>query len=310
MLGRRALAMSVMATGAAAEAPVALSLATATPGGGFPAFGAAFVAALAGVDAGLAVTPRNTAGSTENVRLLAEGAVDLGLVQGETAYAALAAGQGVTVLTAMCSAPSLFALSASSTAESFEMLRGRRIAWGARGSGFVILARQAMGGIGLDIERDFDAVFLERAGDGPAMVREERVAALWGGGIGWPGFRTLAEGPGGVRFLGPSPAERARILAAAPMLRAMALPAGSYAGQTAPIETIGTWSMVLARPGLAEAVGYRLAAALDRARPELARLLPAAAETTPANTLVAAPGPAAIHPGVRRYLGERGLIAG
>src|SRR4051794_41709134 len=106
-LGRRIVAMAGigMAVGDAGEAAPALSLATATPGGGFPAYGAAFVGALAAVDPGLAVTPRNTAGSTENVRLLAAGQVDLGLVQGETAMAALGDGSGTTVLTAMYSAP-------------------------------------------------------------------------------------------------------------------------------------------------------------------------------------------------------------
>ena len=56
---------------------------------------------------------------------------------------------------------------------------------------------------GLDQERDFQAVYLERAGDGPAMVLDGRVAALWGGGIGWPGFTAVAKAPGGARFIAP-----------------------------------------------------------------------------------------------------------
>ena len=50
----------------------------------------------------------------------------------------------------------------------------------------MILARYVLDGLGLDRDRDFKAVFLERAGDGPAMVLDGRVAALWGGGLGWP----------------------------------------------------------------------------------------------------------------------------
>ncbi|MBX9750183.1 MAG: hypothetical protein K5Q68_11300 [Roseococcus sp.] len=78
----------VLASQALAQAPLALSLATATPGGGFPAYGAAFAAAVMAADPMLVIEPRNIAGSLENVNLLAEGRVNLGLVAGETATAA------------------------------------------------------------------------------------------------------------------------------------------------------------------------------------------------------------------------------
>src|SRR5258708_37180673 len=48
-------------------------LGTATPGGGFPLYGAALAATMNEIDSSLAVTPRNTKGSTENVPLLEAG---------------------------------------------------------------------------------------------------------------------------------------------------------------------------------------------------------------------------------------------
>jgi len=39
---------------------------------------------------------------------------------------------------------------------------------------------------GLTADRDFEQVILEKAGDGPRLVLEGKVAALWGTGIGWP----------------------------------------------------------------------------------------------------------------------------
>ncbi len=316
MIGRRpVLAAPVLGLAGGARAqgpvpltPVTLSLATATPGGGFPAYGAAFAAAVHAADPMLTIAPRNTAGSLENVRLLAEGQVDLGLVAGETAAAALAAGRGVTLLFAMYAQPGLFGLRGDSPIRSIAELRGQRIAWGARGSGFVVLARQVMAGLGLDIERDFQGVLLDRAGDGPALVMEGRVAALWGGGAGWPGFVTIARGPHGLRLLGPDAAERARILAAEAALRAMSLPAGSYPGQAEAVESVGSWSLVLARPGLEEEVGYRLATALHKARGELGQRLPQASETTAENTATAVTDPALIQPGVRRFLRGLGLL--
>lgn len=309
MIRRRAVLASPALAGAArAQAPATLSLATATPGGGFPAYGAAFAAAVTSADPTLVIEPRNTAGSLENVTLLAEGRVDLGLVAGETATAALAAGRGVTLLFAMYAQPGLFGVRADSPAHSIRELRGQRVAWGARGSGFVVLARQVMAGLGLDMERDFQGVLLDRAGDGPAMVMDGRVAALWGGGAGWPGFVTLARGPQGLRFIAPDAAERARILATDPALRSMTLPSGSYPGQAEAVDSVGTWSLILARPGLEEDLGYRLAAALHRARTDLGTRLAQASETTAENTASAVTDPALIQPGVRRFLRGLGLL--
>lgn len=282
-------------------------LATATAGGGFPVYGTAFAAGLRSADPNLVIETRNSAGSLENVQLLARGEVDLGLVSGDTAMEALTAGRA-TMMVAMYSQPGLFGVLADSPYRSFSDLRGKRIAWGARGSGLVILARQMLGALGVNIERDFDAVMLDRAGDGPAMVMDGRVAALWGAGAGWPGFVALSAGPRGCRFIGPDAAEAARILATDGNMRPMALPTGSYQGQTAPIPSVGSWSMVLARPGLDDAVGYRIGAALRGGHDNMTRLLPQAAETTLENTAAAVADPGLIHPGMRRFLRESGLV--
>ncbi|MDB5413918.1 MAG: immunogenic protein precursor [Rubritepida sp.] len=282
--------------------PITVTLATATPGGGFPAYGDAFAGAVMTADPSITVTCQNTKGSLENVNLLAEGSVDLGLVAGETAMAALNSGKGITILTAMYATPGMFALRGDAPERSIEELLGKTIVWGAKSSGFVVLARQVMAGLGLDIERDFNPILLDKAGDGPAMVLDGRAAALWGGGAGWPGFAGVAKGEHGIRFLPPRAAECVQILNADPTLQPMSLPAVSYVGQEAAIPSVGTWSLVLARPGLEEEAGYRLAAALHAAREDIAKRLPQASETTGENTLAAASSAAMIHLGVRRFL--------
>ncbi len=287
-------------------------LGTATPGGGFSLFGAALIEALAEVDPSLAIEPRNTKGSTENVPLLRSGALDIALVQGEVAGEALSdAGRAqgrLWIVAAMYSTPGLFVVRADSPCRGIADLRGKPVAFGARGSGLVLLARAVLDGLGLDCERDFDAIYLERAGDGPAMVLDGRVAALWGGGMGWPGFKTVAESAVGARFIAPDAGEIARIREKHPFLKPLTLAAHSYEGQDAPIASVGSWSLILARDGLDDALAYRLARALHRAEAGLARRLPQARETTAANTLAAAPRTDLIHPGVRRYLHEAGLM--
>ena len=51
---------------------------TATPGGGFPLYGAAFADTINEIDPSLSVQPKNTKGSTENVPLLETGSLDTG----------------------------------------------------------------------------------------------------------------------------------------------------------------------------------------------------------------------------------------
>ncbi len=296
-----------MATSASAQ-NVKVTLGTATPGGGFPVYGDVFIAAVKAQDPMLEIVPVNTKGSTENVPRLEAGTLDMALVQGEVMHEALAgisrAKADLRIVTAMYPTAGMFVVRADSPAESIADLKGRKIAWGAAGSGLVILGRYVMDGLGLDAARDFDPVYLERAGDGPAMVLDGRVAALWGGGAGWPGFTAVTSSPGGGRFIAPDADERARVLARHGFLKTITQPAGSFPGQNAPVISVGSWSFVMARPGLDEAVAFRVAKALHAAEGAPSKQL---ADTTARNTLAAVGDQNLLHPGVRAYYRQAGL---
>jgi uncharacterized protein len=287
-------------------------LGTATPGGGFPVYGDAAAATINEADESLDVHTRNTKGSTENVPLLETGELDLGLVQGEVAYEALSgvgrAPSDLRILAAMYSTPGMFVVRADSAFRTIEDLVGTPVAFGARGSGLVILARYVLDGLGLDQQRDFQAVFLDQAGDGPKMVLDGRAAALWGGGIGWPGFAALARSASGARFIVPDADGIVRILGRHSFLKRLTVPASAYPGQDAPIPSVGSWSFIMARPSLGDDLVYRLTRALDRGANALGARLAQARETTAANTVAAAPRPDLLHPGTQRYLREIGLL--
>jgi len=298
-------------SGGSAERKTVVVLGTATPGGGFPVYGAAVADTVHETEPTLAIEQRNTKGSTENVPLLEAGQLDIALVQGEVAHEAFN-GIGrppanLRIVAAMYSTPGMFVVRADSQHRRLEDLRAKPVVFGARGSGLVILAKYVLDGLGLDQERDFQAVYLDRAGDGPAMVLDGRAAALWGGGQGWPGFGAVAKGPAGARFLAPDANGLAKILAKHAFLKPMTVPAGAYPGLAEPLASVGSWSFIIARPDLPDDVTYRFARALHRGEAALARRLPQAQETTAANTLAAAPRTELIHPGVLRYLREVGV---
>jgi TRAP transporter TAXI family solute receptor len=284
-------------------------LGTATPGGGFPLYGDKLAETINETEPSLNVETRNTKGSTENIPLLEAGQLDIALCTGEPFYEAI---EGIgrpkadlKIITAMYSTAGMFIVRGDSPAKTISDLKGKPVAFGAKGSGLTILSRYVMEGLGLDQAKDFQPIFLDKAGDGPVMVTDGRAAALWGGGVGWPGFAALAAAGG--RFIAPNAEEIARVRAKHSFLKATVLPANSYAGQTAAINSVGSWSYVLARPTLSDDIAYALAKAIDKGHAAFVKKLDQAVETTPQNTASASPKPELIHPGVRKYLKELGL---
>jgi TRAP transporter TAXI family solute receptor len=312
------VAMLLLAGSAAAQdaakpmQKTTISLGTATRGGGFPVYGGAFAEVIAEADPTLSIEPRNTAGSAENMPMLEAGKLDLGLVAGESFNQAL---EGIgrprlnlRILTAIYSSAGMFAVRADSPYHTIQDLVGKPIAFGAKGSGIPILSRYMLDGIGLKQDEDFKAIYLDHVGDAPDMVLDGRVAALWGAGIGYPGFLTLAKSPAGVRFIAPTADEIARMAAKHAFLKPLTIPAGSYPSQTAPINSMGSWSFILTRLDLDDEVAYRLARALHGAEGAFCKKLAQACETTAANTVAAVPDVALIHPGVMKYFREIGVV--
>ncbi|MCA1426721.1 MULTISPECIES: TAXI family TRAP transporter solute-binding subunit [unclassified Bradyrhizobium] len=289
-----------------------ISLGTATPGGGFPLYGNGFAEVMNAADPHLTIAPRNTKGSSENIPLLEKGELDLALVAGEPAYEAFAgigrAPVRLKILTAIYSNPGMFVVRADSPYTTIPDLVGQPVAFGARGSGLPILARYVLDGLGLKQDEDFKAIYLDRAGDGPAMVEDGRVVALWGAGIGWPGFAAVAASASGARFIAPSADEIARIRAKHAFLKPLTVPAGSYPKQTEPIASLGSWSFILTREDLPDDVAYRLAKTLHGVEATFCKKLAQACETTAANTVAAAPKVELIHPGVTKYFREIGVV--
>ncbi len=117
------LASTLICGGAMAQDMKTIRLGTATPGGGFPVYGAAFIVAVQAADPMLKIEAINTRGSTENVPMLEAGTLDIALVQGEVVHEALSgqalAGGGRTparldILTAMYPTAGMFVVRADS----------------------------------------------------------------------------------------------------------------------------------------------------------------------------------------------------
>jgi len=304
-----ALALAFLQPAPAAAEKTRVSLGTATPGGGFQLFGTALAPVVNATDPTLDLQPQDTKGSGENIKLLAEGRLDTALVAGVPAYEALA-GQGrekvdLKIISAIYSSFGLFAVRADSPARTFDDLVGKPVSWGTKSSGLTSLGGYVAEALGLDKDKDFQAVYLEKAGMGAPMVLEGKVAAQWGGGIGWPNFTKITEAGG--RLVGLTPQQVTKVNARFPFLKPYTLAPNSYPGQTEPVRSVAAWSYILARKDLPDDVAYRLARALHKGNNALTEKLDQGRETTPENTRDGAIDAAMIHPGVQKYLKEIGF---
>jgi TRAP transporter TAXI family solute receptor len=314
MIRRRTLLSLVpaasLAPAIARAQTMAIRLGTSTAGGGFAPYAAALVDSLKGVDPILDIKPVQTKGASDNAEKLQAGDIDIGLVSGEVMYEWIAGHPDkprLRVISVIYSTPGMFAVRPDSRYHRIADLLGRSIVWSPRGTGSAVQARYVMEGLGLDMDRDFDAIYPESFADGPTLVIERRAAALWGSGYRWPGFVEMTNQPGGARFVVPNAAEIAQIRAKYPFLAQLTVPGGLYPGQYEPIVTVGAWSFILARPDLDDAVGHRIAKSLFKAE---RAVLPSkhTVQTTARNTLGAIPSVDALQPGVLRFYREAKLV--
>ena len=287
--------------------PTSVVLGTATKGGGFQLFGQNLAEVINATDSGLQVNQLATKGSKQNLPFLEQGKIDIGLVEGNAARQALdgigRAPANLKVLWVMYPNPGMFVVRGNSSYRSIDDLKGKPIAFGTRASGLRILSNDVLDGLGLNPERDFQQVLLDKAAQGPKLVLDKKVEALWGAGIGWPGFVKVANGPDGARFIAPTSKQVEQILTKHPHLKRMAVPAGTYKGQQHQKNSVGLWSVILVRPDLPDDLVYKLAKALHKGETALAKRLKQGVYTTTKNT-IAQVSPERLHPGVRRYIKE------
>jgi TRAP transporter TAXI family solute receptor len=289
-----------------------LKFATAAEGGGFVVYAGAFTDAIKWANPSIGIKPLSTRGSVENVPLLEDGKVDIGMVFGEMAQELFNTRSGkpteLRVICAVYSSPGMFVVRADTRNRTISDLKGKPVVWNSRDSGLALQGRYVMSALGLDPDKDFEAIYTAQMADGPAMVLDGRASALWGAGNRWPGFVKVVNDPRGGRFITPDEEEITRILSAHKFMRRIAIPAGRYPGQSDRLLTVGSWSYVLARPYLDDAVGYALAAALHKVERAGHLFGGQLSESTAENTLVALPRPDALQGGVELYYREIGLI--
>lgn len=324
VLALAALALSFGAPAASADTRQYI-LATATTGGTYYPVGVA-IATLSKVKLepahGFSLSAISSAGSGENVKLMADGEAQFAILQG--LYGAWARG-GTGQLAASGPQDNLRAVSMLwQNVEHFVLdadkaatgtvadLKGLDAPFsiGKRNSGSEGSARHILDALGIVPDEDFETVYL---GYGPSAdaLQDGKIA-----GMNTPAgppvsavTRAFAADEGGLVLLSFGEDDRTAVNAAlgegGDLWQPFEIAAGTYPGQAAPVATLAQPNFLAVNADVSEEDVYRLTRALYENLPFLAGIHAATRAMSLEGAIAGLPLP--LHPGAVRYYEEAGL---
>ena len=290
-------------------------LAGGAPGSEYARLAAAIAAAGRPAGAGgPMILALPSAGSVENLRLLADGTAVLGLAQGDVAALAqqgrpapgveLPAVPGLRALAALYPEVVHAIVPASSPARRLADLAGRPIGVGVAGSGARATAELVLAAHGLPPE----------AAPRVALAPEEAAAALGSGRVAAWVWVTLAPAQALLRLADAAPFRLLPLEADAvaglategpgALLRRITVPAHTYPGQAQPVPTLATPALLLGTEALRPDEVETLLGLLFGAPGVAAQGGPAAVQVTPARGRET--GPVPLHPAAAGFYGRVG----
>jgi TRAP transporter TAXI family solute receptor len=317
------LAASIAATGAhAQDEGASYILATASTGGTYYPVGVA-LATLVKVK----LEPRqkigmaaiSSAGSGENVRLIREGEAQFGIMQGLYGYYAASGTGPLSEVGAQENLRSVTMLwqnvehfivaneaATTGTMSDLAGLKGEGMAMGRQNSGTIGSNATILAGFGVNIEEDYDLVF---GGYGPSAE------ALQNGqvkGVGIPAgipvgaiSQLMASAGDNVTLLNFTEEQMAQADGGRGLWTPFTIPAGTYPGQEADVQTIAQPNFLATSADLPDEHVYQLTKAIYENLPFLQAIHPATKAMAIENAIAGLPLP--LHPGAARYYLEVGI---
>ena len=277
-------------------------LATGAPNGVYHQFGQA-LAEAAGTGAGPAQA-LVTAGSVENLRLLARGQATFAFTTMDVAVAASAGRAPFPGEVPVRAVARLYddylhlVTPAESPVHAITDLRGLRVSVGSDGSGTALIADRILDGAGLRPEHDIVRAELSLT-EAIAAMHEHRIDAFfWSGGLPTPGMTALANTTA-IRLVDLAAAADTLRAACGSVYRTKNIPAGTYHGMTAAITTIAVPSLLVATDAASPETVERMTGILFATAPAIAGSIPAVSQVDPHAAIFTETIP--LHDGARAY---------
>ncbi|MBO0874339.1 MAG: TAXI family TRAP transporter solute-binding subunit [Pseudonocardia sp.] len=243
---------------------------------------------------------RPTAGSVDNLTLLAAGSVDVIFATADVADAALAApsapGRAPRALARIYDDALQVVVPADSPIHRLSELRGHRVSLGAADSGVLVAAKRLLEAVGLSPGTDLTASLLG-LDESVSALRDGRIEAFfWAGGVPTGGLTELAK-VRPIRLLDlteVSTAVRRRY----PVYDVGTIPAATYA-IPAPVTALLVRNFLLVAAEMPDELAGDLVAAMFAERDRLVRANPAGRAIDTRSAIGTQPVP--LHPGAESY---------
>jgi TRAP transporter TAXI family solute receptor len=263
------------------------------------------------------LTAVNSAGSGANVQALGAGTADFAILQGLFgAYAKTGTGPVSEPQTNLRSVTMLWQnvehfviptdMVKTGTMEDFVALKGKAAGMGRQSSGTIGSNRVLLAGLGVNMDEDFELMY---GGYGPtaaALANGQIVAAgLPAGPPVGAVTQLMAANSGKFTILNVTPEELAKMDDGRNLWVPYTIPAGTYPGQTAEIQTIGQPNFLAVNDTVDENHVYLLTKTMYENLAFLQAIHPATKAMTVEKALAGLPVP--LHPGAQRYYEEVGL---
>ena len=297
-------------TAAAATPEVTdLSIGGAGTSGTFYIMGAAY-ADLITKELGINTVCEVTAGSVENVVLMADEQIEMGVVQLDVTLDALNGTGSFTepvplkVLVPMYPNVVQIVTLADSDISCFEDLRGKKVSVGSPGSGILSTNEIIFSELGMDIKTDIDPQYLSFAETTDAF-RNGAVDAVIVNTAAPAGFLTDLETTNAIKFVPLSDEEIAKFTDKYPFYTEATIPGGTYKSIKDDYTTFAVWIALMCREDMPEQVAYDIAKTLFEGQDALKDVHAVATYLTVDN----APNIQGVdyHPGAAKYLAEQGV---
>ena len=260
----------------------------------------------------LNITVQATGGTVENIKLLETGDVELGIAQGDLVEFA---SKGMEMFNkkyvkgrAMFRLyPEVITVAVKGNVkgvETFKDLAGKRVSFGAAGSGSEASSRLILEALGLSY-KDFDARFVTNT-EAIAQMRDGLIdAMLLTGSIPHAGFIDVTTTQD-VKILPLDEEARSRLHEKYPFLVPMDLPAGTYKGQPEAVPTLAIEAQLICTAELPEDTVYEMVKAIWENHEELVSINMRAGYMEKDAPLKGAAIEA--HPGALKYYREQGMV--
>jgi TRAP transporter TAXI family solute receptor len=320
MIRRRTLLVTTTVAGAGLGAPAvwaqprnpawprALTMGTAAPGGIYAIYGPAW-GQLAAQATGVNISYRTTQGPNQNIVLVNQREVELGMVtmgvarqawEGTGEWTRGAKFRNIRALFPMYDSPFHAVALRRSGISNIEHLQGRSVGVGPRGGTpgtfWPLILREVNvtpSRIGFGSPSDLIGQVADGLLDCCALV-----------GAPVPAFSEI-ETTNEVNIFGFTEAQRATVALALPELSKGEIPMGIYRSQTAPIKTVGMFNFAIGHKDLPEDLVYEIVRAVMTQNAAMVQAVAAARETLPENVTRNTILP--FHPGAVRWFRENGF---